>query len=143
MFSIFLNNCWFLRKRIAAKVGILWGKTIQKWFSESRTFIKICFLLKKSSSIQNLMRCKTFFRNPTRSKISIQNLWGCEKTALSLTHLKFLIQNMTCGTTNDSKTDYFQKFWSQKSCLKEKKTTFSGTIFPRMHKKSQFWRFLV
>ena len=55
---------------------------IQKWLSESRTFIKICFFY-KSISLQNLMRCKTFFSETWHVlKFSIRNLSSCEKTAL-------------------------------------------------------------
>ena len=96
--------------------------------------------LYKSSSLQNLMRCKTFdFEIWHVLKFSIRSFPSCEKMALSLTHLKFLIQDMTRCTTNDSKTDYFQKFWSKK-IFKKKKTTFTEQLFQECT-KSQLWRF--
>ena len=96
-------------------------------------------LFYKSISLQNLMRCETFFRNLTRSKISIQNLSSCEKTALSLTHLKFLIQNLTRCTTNDSETEKFQKIWSKKFFIKKK--NFFCNNFSKNAQKSQLSRF--
>ena len=64
----------------------------------------------KSISLQNLMRCKTFFFEMWHvQKFSIRKIPSCEKSALSLTRLNFLIVNMTRCTRNDSKTDYSQK----------------------------------
>ena len=97
--------------------------------------------LYKSSSLQNLMRCKTFdFEIWHVLNFSIRNFQSCEKMALSLTHLKFLIQDMTRCTTNYSKTEYFQKFWP-KSSFEKKKNNFLRNNFSKNAQKSQLWRF--
>ena len=54
--------------------------------------------------------------------------------------MNFLIQNVTRFTTNDSKTDYLQNFWSKKFFIK-KKNNFFRNNFSNDAQKSQLWRF--
>ena len=42
-FFHFFSISWFLRKRILKEFGVLRGKRIEKWFSSSKSFIKIGF----------------------------------------------------------------------------------------------------
>ena len=134
LFSISLSNCWFLRKRVAAKVGNLWCKTIQNWLPESRTFIKICFF---PNQFHFKIWCvvELFFENWDVLKLSIRNLSSCDKTDLTLTHLNFFNQNVTRCTTNDSKTDYSQNFWSKIFFIKDKKQLFPEQLFRECTKK--------
>ena len=89
--------------------------------------------LYKSIALQNLMRCKTFFRNATRSKIfdsKNPELW---KIGSKSDAFKFL----------DCKYDALYKKWFKNWLFSKKliqnsfslKTTFSGTTISKMHKK--------
>ena len=55
--------------------------------------------------------------------------------------MKFLIQNMTRRINNASKTEYFQKVWSNFSFLNE--NIFFRNKFSKNAQKSQHWRFTV
>ena len=105
---------------------------MENWFFASKSFIKIT-LYTKQVHFQMWSVVKLFFRNPTRSKIYCSKVPFLKKNAPSLTHLKFLIQYMTRCTKNYSKTDYFQKVWS--NFFFWMKTIFFATTFPRMHTK--------
>ena len=94
----------------------------------------------KSVSLQNLFRCKTFFFEIIHVlNFSIRTLSSCKKMALCLTRLKFLIQIMLRCTKNDSKTDFFQKVWSNFFFLNE--NNFFRNNFSKSAQKSQHWRF--
>ena len=129
------HQLMFFEKTHSCKIWRFPGLKHPKKVTFSKQIIRQSVFLYKSIPLQNLMRCKTLFSEIWHVlNVSIRNLSSCEKINLSLTRLKLLIQNMTRCTKIDSETDYFQNALLLK-------TTFSGTTFPRMDKKSQHWRF--
>ena len=128
-----------MRKRIAAKVGFFWGKTIQKWLSENRTFIRLCFFY-KSISLQNLMRCKFFFRNLTRSKIFNSKLVELWKNGSKSDAFKILDSKYDALYNKRFKNWIFWKFLIQKFFIKEQ-NKFSRNNFSMNAQKSQLWNF--
>ena len=71
-FSLFFSISWFLRNRITEENGVFAGWKGRKVIFCKQIIHQYLFLY-KSSSLQNVICCKTFFRNLTRSKISIRN----------------------------------------------------------------------
>ena len=99
----------------------------------------------KSISLQNLMRCKFFSRNPLRSKTFDSRFVELWKNGSKCDAFEIL----------DSKNDALYKKWfknwfsktliqkSENFFIKKKKQTFYGTTFPRMRKKNNFDVFMV
>ena len=135
-FIHFFSISWLFRKQITAEDGVLLGKRIQNWFSESKTFIKICSYTNQNHFKVWSVVIFVFFETWHVLKFSIRTLSTWKKLSLSLSRLKNLIQNLTRSFKNDSKTDFFSKILILKFFIKRKKL--SGTILLRKSKKACF-----
>ena len=126
-FQFFLQELLVFWKRMAA--NFFWGKTIQKYFSESRSFIKICFF-KKTISLQNLARCKTSFRNLKRSKIFRFEFCRVVKKRLQVWRIRnswFKIWRVLQQLIQ--KLNIFKNFDTKKTFIKKKKQFFQEQLF--------------
>ena len=87
------------------------------------------------------MRCKTFFRNPTRSKISIQNLWGCEKNGSKSDAFEILDSKYDVWYNKWFKNWLFSKVLIPKKLFKGKKNNFFRNNFSENAQKKPILTF--
>ena len=126
-------HLFFLRKHIAAKVGILWGKTIQKWISASKSFIKISFY---TNQVHFKIWCvvKLFFRKLTQSKTFDSNFFELWKNGSKYDAFENL------DSKYDALYNKFLKNWMSLKILiqiflKKKKKLFLEYLFLECTKK--------
>ena len=105
----------------------------KKWLSESKTFIKVCFVrinsISKSHGVQNI-----FFRNMTRSKIFDSNFVELWKNGSKSEAFEIL----------DSKYDPLYKKWFKNWLLSKSfiiKNNFFRNNLSKNGQKRQLWRF--